>query len=496
NTMSTSQKSLGSKNPALSKGSKIDPTQHHIHLNPYERKKVIKGNAFTARSSTLDLEALEREQNPFRGFLTLFWMGMAVYVMYTMYTNWRREGIPLRLNFLNHISLDGWGLAVSDAVLVLSCGISVVITKLYIAGWIPKSAILIVQNVWQASWFATCVYWVFHRDWPWVQSGFFVMHSISMLMKQHSYIATNREFLLKQELLASLEKKFKELSGAHKKRDDTTTDASVSTTDESGEDDATESELRKLDEEIDALNSELHRPTVSFPNNVTVVNFIDYMLVPALVYDLEYPRTKTFRPLYLVSKIFATLGTFSLVYLTVRHYILPVLDDMKSMNYVDTLVQLLIPFMMCYLLVFYIIFECICNGFAEITRFADREFYDNWWNSTSFDEFARKWNKPVHEFLLRHVYLESLHSLRMSKTNATLVTFFLSSLMHEAVMAVVGKRVRLYLFGMQMFQLPLIYMARIPAVRKQKLIGNIIFWFGMFLGPPLLAVAYCWENYA
>jgi sterol O-acyltransferase len=36
-------------------------------------------------------------------------------------------------------------------------------------------------------------------------------------------------------------------------------------------------------------------------------------------------------------------------------------------------------------------------------RFADRNFYDDWWNSSSFDQFARKWNKPVHEFLLRHV---------------------------------------------------------------------------------------------
>lgn len=32
--------------------------------------------------------------------------------------------------------------------------------------------------------------------------------------------------------------------------------------------------------------------------------------------------------------------------------------------------------------------------------FADREFYQDWWNSTSWDEFARKWNKPVHVSLV------------------------------------------------------------------------------------------------
>lgn len=27
------------------------------------------------------------------------------------------------------------------------------------------------------------------------------------------------------------------------------------------------------------------------------------------------------------------------------------------------------------MLIFYLIFDCICNGFAELTCFADREFY-------------------------------------------------------------------------------------------------------------------------
>ena len=32
----------------------------------------------------------------------------------------------------------------------------------------------------------------------------------------------------------------------------------------------------------------------------------------------------------------------------------------------------------------------------DITSFADREFYQDWWNSTTWDQFSRKWNKPVH----------------------------------------------------------------------------------------------------
>jgi hypothetical protein len=38
-------------------------------------------------------------------------------------------------------------------------------------------------------------------------------------------------------------------------------------------------------------------------------------------------------------------------------------------------VNLALPMVVDYLLIFYIIFEVVCGGFAELTYFADREFY-------------------------------------------------------------------------------------------------------------------------
>jgi len=31
---------------------------------------------------------------------------------------------------------------------------------------------------------------------------------------------------------------------------------------------------------------------------------------------------------------------------------------------------------------------------SELTYFADRGFYADWWNSISWDQFARDWNRP------------------------------------------------------------------------------------------------------
>ena len=64
------------------------------------------------------------------------------------------------------------------------------------------------------------------------------------------------------------------------------------------------------------------------------------------------------------------------------------------------------------------------------------------WNSTSWDEFSRKWNKPVHQFLLRHVYTSTMRSYKLSKTSAMFITFLLSAAVHELVMAVVSQKIR------------------------------------------------------
>lgn len=88
------------------------------------------------------------------------------------------------------------------------------------------------------------------------------------------------------------------------------------------------------------------------------------------------------------------------------------------------------PITILLILLFYIVFENILNVFGELTKFADRQFYDEWWNSSTFEEFNRLWNKPVHNFLYRHVYLECMVKYRLGKQVAQLMTFFFSALLH------------------------------------------------------------------
>ncbi|KAI8622722.1 MBOAT, membrane-bound O-acyltransferase family-domain-containing protein [Chytriomyces sp. MP71] len=466
-------------------GGTLKPERKYTARRSHSRhvKSAAKKGKFTERSALLDFEALERTDNPMRGFFILFWISMAWYAITTAWETYIVEGIPFRIDLAFQMSERGWELLYSDALMILSCFTAIPLVKLVQYRIVPLQVAWIVNAAWLGVWFTTVVSWAIYNNWKWTQSGAFIIHCIAMLMKQASYLMSNVENIWKMNELPQLENDIALLS------------AEISASPEASEANAKQLEL--LLKEQAQFRSDLKGKVtgLDFPKNLTVLNFIDYMAIPTLVYEAEYPRTKAFRPFYFLEKVVGTFGIFFLLVTIVQHNIVPILEKSAEIDFVTCIMRLIVPFMICFMLLFYIIFDCISNAFAELTYFADREFYEDWWNSISFDEYARRWNKPVHEFLLRHVYLETISTYKLSRQNATLLTFLVSSVFHELVMAVTGKRLRPWLFLLQMFQIPLIYAARFPAVRKRKAFANSLFWFGMFLGPPLLGAMYAREQY-
>lgn len=81
-----------------------------------------------------------------------------------------------------------------------------------------------------------------------------------------------------------------------------------------------------------------------WPDNISYYNFIDYLLVPTLVYHLEYPRTKVIRPVYVLEKVVALFGTLSILILICEHYIIPVYPK-EGDPFVQSVLDLALPFM-------------------------------------------------------------------------------------------------------------------------------------------------------
>ncbi|CAG8481069.1 10358_t:CDS:2 [Ambispora leptoticha] len=289
---------------------------------------------FKPRGSQLDRETMDKQQDPFRGFFTLFWIAMAFYIIQTATHNLERVGAFVDLSFARLFSRDAFGLILSDACMIAATFIDVVFQKIVSRGWIK----------WR------------YTGWPWVQSGFFVLHTISMLMKIHSYAFYNGDLSSLTIRLKSLRKEYDLLLGLNKKSDN-----------DNVNDDATH-RLSETRQKIDEIESCMKSPSgkVSYPENLTFSNFFDFLLIPTLVYEFEYPRTVRIRPWYVFEKALATLGTFLLLYVNTETYIIPVIPSAAE-SFTKAFLRMSFPFMVNYLLIFYIIFECICNLFAEIT---------------------------------------------------------------------------------------------------------------------------------
>ncbi|KAG8923322.1 hypothetical protein FRC02_011219 [Tulasnella sp. 418] len=488
--MSSSQPTFSISHSVSKKGSTIETASGTLVVQPYRPSKdssqILAKLTFVPRTSQFESSG----QDPFRGFYVLFWISIFLFALRTYVTSFEQTGSPLSLSFAQLFSKDAVSLALSDAVLVSSTALAVPFVKLIKNGWIRYMWTgVILQHIYQALMLGIAVQWTFNRQWEWVQSGFFTLHCLVMMMKVHSYIAINGNFaelnLRQKEMMRKLKELVDALPGgwakaekdaangrlqrakenliangllnapglpnvaedsipagtpgsfagasgactpqlvaatlrnrlaAHQASEEepqttTVTIANMTpsttppksetdespyfppsssstfpprtTANDSGSPSTTRhpliehpnKDVNELAEAINELEDQLTSPGIGpkgkgkirFPQNVTLANFVDYQLIPTLVYELEYPRTNRIRLFYVFEKTVAFLGTFTLLYTTAEHYIIP-LTPQPDQNFFRSLLDLALPFMLSYLLLFYIIFECICNGFAELSQ--------------------------------------------------------------------------------------------------------------------------------
>ncbi|KAI1502843.1 MBOAT family protein [Biscogniauxia marginata] len=514
------------------------------------RREKLRDMVFTRQFSTFDRQNHDAANSPFHGFYVLFWISVSFLILKMAAENWRKTGNILGTNDIMKIMFrrDVVVLLLSDGVMCGVTGVSWFIQRLVFQDYINWDRTgWIIQNIWQSAFFASVVGLTLVRDWPWTHTVYFVLHGIVMLMKQHSYAFYNGYLSSAYKRRQNLLSKLKQLESIEPVDSPSSTGprvSALSTSHLAHRPSATEYQERRmsltktrsndlndienisraiesvepldLDQllmferlikwEVDALSDELKgkatEPSHYYPNNLTFRNYYEYIVLPTVVYELQYPRSDRINWLYVAEKAVAIVGLIFVMIMISQSFIYPVVMrtvKMKEMGFTTAqrfrefpwmLSDLLFPFVIEYLLAWYLIWETVLNVLAELTYFADRSFYDAWWNSVSWDQFARDWNRPVHNFLLRHVYHSSISSMRVNKHTATLITFFLSACVHELVMWCIFKKLRGYLLAMQMCQLPLVRLSRTPWLKGRATLGNMIFWVGIFTGPSLLCSLY------
>ncbi|KAJ5187201.1 hypothetical protein N7449_010195 [Penicillium cf. viridicatum] len=451
--------------------------RHNLsHQSGEKRKFRFQDLKFTRQLSTFQNMGTTAPQ--FHGFFVLFWMGVTLMLFRLAANNWRTYGSIWGKNEIIRLMMDKdvMVLGLTDLLLCWSTGFCLILQRVVLKGYIRWNGLgWLIQNIWQTTYLGVVIWWAYHRDWPWTHTVFIVLHCLAMLMKQHSYAAYNgylSEMYRKRNMLKASLSQTRGRERGHptaakmgyssavdtelnaeitdlKKKDFSQRSSELQNYSRSHETDQLLSligtietgvplepsqvkSLRELlEQEIEVLSEGLKgRCSLTnnhYPRNLTIGNICDFMALPTLVYELEYPRTKKIDWLYVAEKTLATFGIIVVMIAVSQSWIYPVVMDTVRMKEEGMTAQqrlqefpwvlgdLLFPFMMEYLLAFYVIWECVLNAVAEITMFADRGFYSDWWNSVSWDQFARDWNRPVHNFLFRHVYHGSISEYRLSR---------------------------------------------------------------------------------
>ncbi|PVH99761.1 hypothetical protein DM02DRAFT_416531 [Periconia macrospinosa] len=468
-------------------------------IRAQQRQRIFPTIEYVDRVSHFDPMSDYRD---FRGFFVLFWIGLAIMVITTMLRNLKESGYPLFIRQWELFTEKVWELGICDGAMVLSTAVSLGLHKvisLKMIRWHWTGMIL--QSLYQAFWLLFWVTYPFVRDWSWTAQVFFTLHLLAIFMKMHSYAFYNGHLSETLRRLHDLDDPKTASKDAAYRYPHARTHLHEIPQSPSHQD-TEDSEKVKLAQLRDDLAFELASPLgrVSYPENLTVYNYVDYVFCPTLCYELEYPRTASIRYMEVLYKTLAVFGCIFLLTVSTEEFILPVLDESAirlnestsasdfALILGETIGQLLFPFMVAFLLVFLVIFEYILGAFAEITRFADRQFYADWWNSCDWLEFSREWNKPVHHFFRRHVYSASRG--HMSRPLATTITFFISAIAHELVMGCITRKFRGYGFFAMMLQMPIVMVQRSKWVRGRTLLNNVLFWCSMILGLAMMCALY------
>ena len=426
-------------------------------------------------------------------------------VLTTTLRNIKETGYPFRIQVYRLLSRNVLSLAFSDLAMVLSTGITFPFAKLFrnskgLLQW--RKGGFWLQSIYQLGWLVLWTQWPFLLHWTWTAQVFFALHTLTFLMKMHSYAFYNGHLGETERRLRSLDKPENANLGAVVKYP--SSPSRLSQEEESSEESIEEKleKEEKLERLRQALAQELTSPmgNVTYPQNLTLYSFCDYILCPTLCYELEYPRTPRMRWSEIIWKTLAVFGCIFLMTIISEEFITPVLADAairlklvstigeKGLILAESISLLLFPFMITFLLVFLVIWEYTLGAFAEITCFADRHFYSDWWNSMDWLEFSREWNVPVYHFLRRHVYFAS--RTYMSNSMAMLVTFLISALGHELIMGCITKKLRGYGFVAMMLQLPIVAIQRSKYIRGRWIFNNTCFWFSMVLGLSAMCSLY------
>lgn len=231
--------------------------------------------------------------------------------------------------------------------------------------------------------------------------------------------------------------------------------------------------------------------------DVSFRSLVYFMMAPTLCYQPSYPRTACIRRGWVIRQCVKLAVFTGFMGFIIEQYINPIVKNSEHplkgnfLNAIERVLKLSVPTLYVWLCMFYCFFHLWLNILAELLRFGDREFYKDWWNAKTIEEYWRMWNMPVHKWMVRHIYFPCMRN-GLTKGAAILISFLISAIFHELCIAVPCHTFKFWAFIGILFQVPLGILTRYLQNKfKNSMVGNMIFWvFFCILGQPMCVLLY------
>jgi len=234
---------------------------------------------------------------------------------------------------------------------------------------------------------------------------------------------------------------------------------------------------------------------VNSAGNLSLGDFTRFWLSPELVYRPEEYCYSSIRielvlqRLMEVCVIQVVVRQGMLIIRCIVHGLLKAAEKEDLLVVIERFLTLSLAFNIVWMLSFYLVFVSFLQLMAEMSQTRERLFFLSWWNASTMDEFWRWWNKPVHRWCVKHIYVPFVKS-KYSKISAMLAVFVTSAVFHEYLIScplqITGHFALLGMLG----QMPLIKISEVVKRRYGGRAGNLLVWSVLIFGNTSGVVTY------
>uniref|UniRef100_A0A182Y201 O-acyltransferase n=1 Tax=Anopheles stephensi TaxID=30069 RepID=A0A182Y201_ANOST len=227
--------------------------------------------------------------------------------------------------------------------------------------------------------------------------------------------------------------------------------------------------------------------------------YVYFLFVPTLIYRDEYPRTRQIRWRVVARHSLEVLAVVFYISFILERFLTPMFEnfgkaEISPGTFVLTIFSSMLPGTLFVLTFFYSSLHACMNVAAELTRFADRMFYRDWWNESTFAGYIRSWNVVVHDWLYTYVYKDFMEYVFCNCRPLAMVgVFTVSAVFHEIILSFTFR----FFYPVMFVQFEFMGLLLLFVTKHMgKDVGNLLLWFSLGIGNGINMSLYNMEYYA